>query len=96
MARKKKGQSFMEYAMLYTCVIAALLSIQIYTKRSVEGRLRSSIDDVGQQGDFNSVTETSNINRTGIITDDAKYGSTTVSSTAVIETTTVNTHLEPW
>ncbi len=46
---KKKGQSALEYAILITIVIAALLTIQMYIKRGVQGRLKSSSDDIGDQ-----------------------------------------------
>ncbi|MDP2652463.1 MAG: hypothetical protein Q8Q08_00350 [Candidatus Omnitrophota bacterium] len=47
--RKKKGQSTLEYAVLIIIVIGALLSIQVYIKRGVQGRLKSAADDIGDQ-----------------------------------------------
>jgi hypothetical protein len=47
--RKIKGQSTLEYAILIIIVIGALLSIQVYIKRGVQGRLKSSTDDIGDQ-----------------------------------------------
>ncbi len=47
--RKRKGQSTLETAVLIMIVIGALLSIQIYIKRGVQGRLRSAADDIGDQ-----------------------------------------------
>lgn len=47
--RKMKGQSTLEYAVLVIIVIGALLSIQVYIKRGVQGRLKSSADDIGDQ-----------------------------------------------
>ena len=47
--RKKKGQSTLEYAVLIIIVIGALLSIQVYIKRGIQGRLKSSSDDIGDQ-----------------------------------------------
>ena len=43
----KKGQSALEYSMLVIIVIGALLAMQNYMKRGVQGRLRSSVDGVG-------------------------------------------------
>lgn len=43
-----KGQSIFEYAMIIAIVVAALMSMQIYMKRAVEGRLRASMDEVGE------------------------------------------------
>jgi uncharacterized protein (UPF0333 family) len=46
---QKKGQSTLEYAILIIIIITALLSIQTYIKRGVQGRLKSSSDDIGDQ-----------------------------------------------
>ncbi|MEI6437122.1 MAG: hypothetical protein WCO69_00055 [Candidatus Omnitrophota bacterium] len=49
MKKNKKGQSTLEYAILIIIIIAALLSLQTYVKRGVQGRLKSSTDDIGEQ-----------------------------------------------
>jgi uncharacterized protein (UPF0333 family) len=43
-----KGQSTLEYAILIIIIIAALVSLQTYIKRGVQGRLKSSTDDIGE------------------------------------------------
>ena len=45
----KKGQSTIEYVVLIMIVIGVLISIQVYIKRAVQGRMKSSSDDVGDQ-----------------------------------------------
>ena len=60
--KKIKGQSTLEYAVLIIIVIGALLSIQVYIKRGIQGRLRSAADDIGEQysvGNMNVRTLTS-------------------------------------
>jgi len=47
--RRKKGQSTLEYAILIIIIIGALISIQMYIKRGVQGRLKSATDDIGDQ-----------------------------------------------
>ena len=47
--RKMKGQSTLEYAVLIIIVIGALLSIQVYIKRGIQGRLKTAADDIGDQ-----------------------------------------------
>jgi len=47
--KRKKGQSTVEYAILIIIIIGALLSIQIYIKRGIQGRLKSATDDIGEQ-----------------------------------------------
>ena len=46
---QKRGQSTLEYAVLIVVIIGALLSIQVYLKRGVQGRLKSAADDIGDQ-----------------------------------------------
>lgn len=47
--RKKKAQSTLEYAVLIIIVIGALLTIQVYIKRGIQGRMKSATDDIGDQ-----------------------------------------------
>ena len=44
-----KGQSTVEYAVLGVVVIAALLAMQVYMKRGVQGKLHDASDQVGEQ-----------------------------------------------
>jgi uncharacterized protein (UPF0333 family) len=46
---QKRGQSTLEYAVLIVVIIGALLSIQVYMKRGIQGRLKSAADDIGDQ-----------------------------------------------
>jgi len=48
----KKGQSTLEYAILVVVVIVALIVAQVYIKRAISGRLKSSADDIGEQYSF--------------------------------------------
>ena len=62
-----KGQSTVEYAVLIVIVIAALLSIQIYIRRGVSGRLKDSADQIGDQFDYlntNAYTQVKTISNT--------------------------------
>ena len=47
--KRQKGQSTLEYAVLIIIIIGALLSIQMYIKRGIQGRLKSATDDIGTQ-----------------------------------------------
>ncbi|MBF0511594.1 MAG: hypothetical protein HQL13_04605 [Candidatus Omnitrophica bacterium] len=64
---KKRGQSTLEYAILIVVIIGALLAIQTYIKRGIQGRLKSSADDIGDQyseGNTNSVKITKKVSNT--------------------------------
>ena len=52
MLRKRKkilAQSTLEYAVLIVLVVVALLATQIYIKRALQGRFRSTAEDIGEQ-----------------------------------------------
>lgn len=46
---RKRGQSTLEYAILVVVVIMALVGIQAYLKRGLQGRMRDSADQIGDQ-----------------------------------------------
>lgn len=43
-----KGQSIFEYAVILAIVVASLITMRIYVKRAIEGRLRASTDEIGE------------------------------------------------
>ncbi|RJP27418.1 MAG: class III signal peptide-containing protein [Candidatus Omnitrophota bacterium] len=45
----KRGQSTLEYALIIAVIIAALIAMQTYFKRGLQGRLKQASDDVGEQ-----------------------------------------------
>lgn len=47
--KHKKAQSTLEYAILIVVVIMALIAGQAILKRGIQGRLKQSADDIGQQ-----------------------------------------------
>lgn len=51
-----KAQASLEYAALIGVVIGAIVIMSTYLKRSVEGKLRSNADDIGDQYDISSGT----------------------------------------
>lgn len=44
-----KAQTTLEYAILIGVVVAGLIAMQMYLKRSYQGKLRESADDLGEQ-----------------------------------------------
>lgn len=45
----KRAQSTLEYGVVIAVIVAALVAMQVYIKRGVQGRLRQASDDVGEQ-----------------------------------------------
>ncbi|MFZ5800496.1 MAG: hypothetical protein ACOY3D_03840 [Candidatus Omnitrophota bacterium] len=58
---KRSAQSTLEYAVLIVLVAVALLATQTYIKRAMQGRLKSSADDVGEQFSPGAAVLTTNI-----------------------------------
>ena len=100
---QKRGQSTLEYAVLIVVIIGALLTIQVYIKRGVQGRLKSSADDIGDQysdGNTNSVKTTVRNSSTEEVFN-AGTSSSAITGNGEATTTTensviVNTQLEYW
>lgn len=88
---QKKGQSTLEYAVLVMIIIAALLTIQNYVKRGVQGRLKSSSDDIGDQfsvGNQNAIKTTHTVSTTNEQFGMAGQG---ISTSAIIDNEITNT-----
>lgn len=45
----KKAQSTLEYAVVIAVVVAALIAMQAYIKRGMQGKLKQASDDIGEQ-----------------------------------------------
>lgn len=58
MLRRLKGQSTLEYAMIIAVVVGAILAMNVYVRRGVQGKLRESIDSVGAQYSAGNVQST--------------------------------------
>jgi Flp pilus assembly pilin Flp len=93
--RKKRGQSTLEYAILIVIIIAALLSIQVYIKRGVQGRFKSATDDIGDQFSPGITTENNTVTTTSSTTEtfSGQSGSNQVNSENVI--TSMNRDVQP-
>ena len=44
---QRKGQSMAEYAIVLTVVVTAIVAMQIYVKRGLQGKVKDVTDDVG-------------------------------------------------
>lgn len=52
MKKSTKGQSTLEYAAIIAVVVAAIVALNVYMKRGIEGHLRNASDDIGTQYDI--------------------------------------------
>ncbi|MCU0666751.1 MAG: hypothetical protein MUF05_06630 [Candidatus Omnitrophica bacterium] len=49
MRDSEKAQSTLEYAVIIAVVVAALIAMQTYFKRGVQGKIREASDQIGEQ-----------------------------------------------
>lgn len=49
--KRQKGQNTLEYALLIAVVVGALIAMQRYINRGIQGGLRGRADDIGEQFD---------------------------------------------
>jgi len=61
----KRGQSSLEICILIVCIIGALIAMQVYIKRAIQGRLRLAADDIGEQYSPGNTYSWSTTNITG-------------------------------
>lgn len=94
---KREGQSVLEYAIVIGAVVIALLVMQAYVRRSLQGKFKVIADDLGQQ--YNPYNTTSDMNITfesdtqtqtwtNVTTDDAgKEKRETITNTTIYNDT---------
>jgi uncharacterized protein (UPF0333 family) len=71
---KRKGQSTLEYGIVIAVIVAALIAMQTYIKRGVQGRLRQATDDIGEQFSPGHTTGTTTLNSTVNATEEVTGG----------------------
>lgn len=88
-----KAQSTLEYAILVVIIIGVLLAMQVYIKRGLQGRLKSSTDDIGEQysvgegGVYNKTTRTQSR-----VIENSKDGATNTTTEYANTTTNILTN----
>jgi len=95
----KRGQSTLEYAVIIAVVVGALLAIQVYIKRGVQGRLKQASDDIGEQfspgASYYDYNTTTNTNSTETTTPFKSSGTQNVSlTTSTVDQTQTRTGTE--
>jgi len=100
---QKRGQSTLEYAVLIVVIIGALLTIQVYIKRGVQGRLKSAADDIGDQysdGNTNEIKTTVRNSKTEEVFNAGTSSSNIIGNGETTNTTDnsiiLNTQQEYW
>jgi hypothetical protein len=80
MLKRIKGQSILEYAMIIAVVVGALIAMQIYMKRGMEGRIRQASDEIGKQFEAEATKVVSTQTRKGKTVETTLKGQTTATT----------------
>ncbi|PIQ88943.1 MAG: hypothetical protein COV72_05730 [Candidatus Omnitrophica bacterium CG11_big_fil_rev_8_21_14_0_20_42_13] len=78
MLRQSRAQNLAEYAIVIAIVATALISMQVYIKRGMQGRLKDLANQISPvQYEYMNTTSSYITSRTGNITENEKRGTTT-------------------
>ena len=80
MLLKRRAQSTLEYALVIAVVVGALVAMQVYVKRGVQGRLKSAADDIGEQYSPGNTTGTVTVSTITSTTESLDSGVTSTES----------------
>jgi Flp pilus assembly pilin Flp len=78
--KRDTGQTTLEYAVIIAVVVAALVAMQIYMKRGVEGKLRDSTDKIGEQFEASNTGVSRNTTHVSNTVQTLNLGTTTVNT----------------
>ena len=78
---RKRAQSILEYAGLIAIVVGALIAMQVIIKRGLQGKYRSTADDIGEQYSPRHTTGITTITTISTSTEDTENGETVTTST---------------
>ena len=94
--RKSRGQSTLEYGVLIAVIVAALLAINIYLKRGVQGKLRESTDQIGEQFEAGATEISRHSEHTGTTVQTVDAGVTKSDTTADTRTESGSETVAAW
>lgn len=108
LSRVRKGQSVLEMGILLLAIVVAVVAMQTYLKRGIQGRFRQNIDMIGDQYDPANTTGDSTLshvsNTTTITNTDTRdvvltsctsgYYCTSSTDTVQVTTSTSQTHYD--
>ena len=80
---REKAQFSLEYAVLIVCIVGALIAMQVYVSRGIQGRHRQTADSIGNQYDPRDTNAD--------FTETFTAGSNTTTNTTEINGTTIST-----
>ncbi len=77
---KRRAQSTLEYALIVAVVVGGLIAMQVYVKRGLQGKLKESADQLGEQYSPGITTGTINITTNSTTNETLNSGITNTTS----------------
>jgi Flp pilus assembly pilin Flp len=94
--RNNKGQAVKEFAILVAIAAAALVAMQMYVKRGLQGRLRDLGNQIsGSRYEQTNTTSTTSIVKSGSSTETEHLGTYTMGSNDTTQVSANQTTTEP-
>jgi len=78
---KRGAQSTLEYALIVAVVVGGLIAMQVYVKRGLQGKLKESADQLGEQYSPGYTTGDVTVTTTSTTNETLADGTTSTSST---------------
>jgi hypothetical protein len=96
--KNNRGQSTLEYALIIAVTVSALMAINVYMKKGLQGRLKESTDQVGKQFDPGTFTTAYQTTSAGNSTTTEKRDVATGSTSSAVDAgqTSTRTENESW
>ena len=98
MLGNKRGQSNLEYALIIGVVVGALIALNGYMRRGVQGRLKESADQIGEQFDPTNFTRARRTTSAGqtVTTETRDIATGSITSTITQAETITRDEYEDW
>lgn len=95
---KRKAQSTLEYGVVIAVVVAALVAMQAYVKRGLQGKIKESADQIGEQFSpehtSGTITTSTTSESTENVTIDSQGRPVTVSNSSQNQTQNLQHNVE--
>jgi len=78
---KRRAQSTLEYALIVAVVVGGLIAMQVYVKRGLQGKIKESADQIGEQYSPGYTTGVTTVTTASTTTESLASGVTSTSST---------------
>ncbi|MDP8259865.1 MAG: hypothetical protein P9L96_02525 [Candidatus Gygaella obscura] len=92
----KRAQSTLEYAVIISVVVGALIAMRVFMKRGIEGKLHDAANDIGDQFDASESYVYTKTTRTGTTISHTNDGQSATYTDRVVSTREGSEAVNEW